>query len=261
MDAKWEDTCGEEELTLQALTEAFSEVMGRAGRNAASAEKGQSEPEPTGSEDSPCIEAKVPQEQGVLEAIPLEGSGSGPLPAEPMDPVEISPLTILEAMLFVGHPDNRPLEPEEAASVMRNVRPEEIPELVRELNRRYAWAGCPYHIVSRGRGYQMTLRKPYWHLRNRFYARIRETKLSQAAIDVLAIVAYQQPITADEVQRLRGKPSSHILAHLVQRQLLRIERSRDKNRKAYYYTTERFLALFGLESLDDLPKTEDIEKR
>ena len=260
MNVEWEDPCGEEELSLRALTEAFSEVMGRAGQKA-SAEKDQSGREPSSHENSPHVEEIPPPEKGVSEALLPESPGSGTFLGEPTDPVEISPLTILEAMLFVGHPDNRALEPHEAASVMRNVRPEEIPELVQELNRRYTLAGCPYHIVSQGRGYRMTLRKPYRHLRNRFYARIRETKLSQAAIDVLAIVAYQQPITAEEVQRLRGKPSGHILAHLVQRQLLRIERSPDKNRKAYYYTTDRFLALFGLESLDDLPQTEDIEKR
>ena len=260
MEAEWEDACGQDGLSLRALTEAFSEVMGRAGRNAPAGVE-QTGLEPTGPENSLYIGEMCPPEQGVSEGVLPESPVSGPLPAEPTEPFEISPLSILEAMLFVGCPDNRPLEPDEAASVMRNVRPEEIPELVRELNRRYASAGCPYYIISQGRGYRMTLRKPYWHLRNRFYARIRETKLSQAAIDVLAIVAYQQPITAEEVHQLRGKPSGHILAHLVQRQLLRLERCQDKNRKAYYYTTDRFLALFGLENLDDLPQTEDVEKR
>ena len=80
-------------------------------------------------------------------------------------------------------------------------------------------------------------------MRNRFYGRIREARLSQAAIDVLALVAYQQPITGEKLGRLRGKPSSHMLAHLVRRGLLRIERPDPKRRISHYRTTDRFLKL------------------
>ena len=77
------------------------------------------------------------------------------------------------------------------------------------------------------------------------------------AIDVLALVAYQQPLTGEKIHRLRGKPSSHILSHLVRRGLLRIERPAAKRRTPHYHTTERFLQLFNLQSLDDLPRSED----
>lgn len=251
----------EEELSLRALTEAFQEAMGRAGlwtpaESEGSREVGAPEAPPKG-EDQP------PRSGDSGENLPISPTSSlEPQAPEPLaDPVEITPRSILEALLFVGDPQNRPIQPEMAASLMRNVRPDEIPELVRQLNAEYQKAGCPYHIVWEGGGYRMELRKPFWHLRHRLYARLRETKLSQAAVDVLAIVAYQQPITAEQVQQLRGKPSGHILSQLVQRQLLRTERAQDGSRKAYYYTTERFLALFGLESLDELPQTEDIEKK
>jgi segregation and condensation protein B len=56
---------------------------------------------------------------------------------------------------------------------------------------------------------------------------------------------------------LRGKPSSHILTQLVRRGLLRIQRPDGKRRTPHYYTTERFLRLFNLQSLDDLPRSED----
>ncbi|NLF07030.1 MAG: SMC-Scp complex subunit ScpB, partial [Pirellulaceae bacterium] len=82
-------------------------------------------------------------------------------------------------------------------------------------------------------------------------------RLSQAAIDVLALVAYEQPITGEKIQQLRGKPSRHVLAHLVRRGLLRIERPEPKRRTAYYRTTDRFLRVFNLESLDDLPQSAD----
>ena len=125
------------------------------------------------------------------------------------------------------------------------------------MNRRYAARGAPYRIVGEGDGYRLTLRREFHPLRNRFYGRIREARLSQAAIDVLALVAYQQPITGEKIGRLRGKPSSHVLAHLVRRGLLRIERPDPKRRTPHYYTTDRFLRLFNLQSLDDLPRSED----
>jgi segregation and condensation protein B len=143
---------------------------------------------------------------------------------------------------------------------MRDVAAEEIPSLVEELNGRYAADNCPYHIISEGEGYRLTLSNSYSALRNKFYGRIREARLSQAAIDVLAVVAYRQPLTSDQVSRLRGKPSSHILIHLVRRGLLRIQRSENKRHTPHYYTTDRFLRLFNLETLDDLPRSEETPK-
>ncbi len=237
-------------LSLRALSEAFAQAMG--GKAVASA-GGHTAAAP------PPPETPPPGEPLAAEP-PLS-----PPPEEELepddDPVEISPATILEAMLFVGNRANEPLTPARAASVMRGVEPEDVPGLVEELNRRYAAGGCPYHVVGDGPGYRITLRREYAPLRNRFYGRVREARLSQAAIDVLAIVAYQQPLTADEVNKLRDKPSGHILAQLVRRQLLAVERDAGQPRKVRYRTTERFLRLFGLEGLDDLPQAEDVEKR
>ena len=87
---------------------------------------------------------------------------------------------------------------------------------------------------------------------------MREARLSLAAVDVLSIVAYRQPLTADEVSRLRDKPSGHILSQLVHRGLLRIERAAAPRRTAHYHTTDRFLELFGLSNLADLPQSEEL---
>jgi segregation and condensation protein B len=160
-------------------------------------------------------------------------------------------------MLFVGNSDNQPLSPSRAAELMRDVEVDEIPSLVDELNHSYESNGAPYHIVGEGDGYRLTLHDEFRSMRNRFYGRIREARLSQAAIDVLALVAYQQPITGEKIRKLRGKPSSHLLAHLVRRGLLRIERPDPKRRTPHYCTADRFLKLFNLKSLDDLPRSED----
>ena len=176
-------------------------------------------------------------------------------PAEPPeDPGDVSAVSILEAILFVGHPENRPLSSREIAALMRGVSPQEIDELVAELNRAYAAEGCPYQVCSRGAGYGLELTREFHALRDTFYGTVREARLSQAAIDVLAIVAYQPGLTREEIDQLRGKPSANILALLVRRQLLKLERPVEDPRRPRYHPTERFLELFGLESLEELPR-------
>jgi segregation and condensation protein B len=176
------------------------------------------------------------------------------------DHCAISPRTILEAMLFVGRPDNVPLTSQQVAGLMRGVTAEEIDDLVQEMNADYAAKGCPYTIASDGPGYRLTLRDEFNTLRERFYGRARAARLSPAAIEVLALVAYNEPLTSDEVSKLRGKPSGHILSQMVRRQLLRIERTTTKPIQNRYFTTRRFLEVFRLRSREDLPRSEDLER-
>ncbi|MDX1943870.1 MAG: SMC-Scp complex subunit ScpB [Pirellulaceae bacterium] len=171
---------------------------------------------------------------------------------------EITPKSILESMLFVGHPTGQPLASERIAALMRGVRAQEIDDLVRELNSEFAADGCPYTIASVDVGYQLVLKPEFAGLRDAFYGRVREAKLNQAAIDVLAIVAYQQPITQVEIERLRDKPTGAILSQLVRRDLLVLQRPAEKQAKPVYRTTERFLDLFDLDELADLPRSQEM---
>jgi segregation and condensation protein B len=173
------------------------------------------------------------------------------------DRSEISPRSILEAMLFVGSPGSEPLTSKQVAGLMRGVRPAEIDALVRELNETYERRNCPYTIAAEGKGYRLMLRERHARLRDRFYGKARMARLSQAAIEVLAAVAYNAPITLDEISRIRGTPSGHIVTQLVRRQLLALDRDPASSRRSRYSTTERFLALFGLESLADLPRSHE----
>jgi segregation and condensation protein B len=237
----------EDGISLAELTAAFAEAMGAAPK----------------ARIEPGNHAEQADRQSQAAA---GGAAEQPTDAEPAalpaaaddDCCPISPRSILEAMLFVGGPGGQPLPSTRAAELMRDVEPAEILRLVDELNQRYAAGGCPYHIVSEGSGYRLTLCKAFHGLRNQFYGRVREARLSQAAVDVLAIVAYQQPLTAEQVSTLRGKPSGHVLAQLVRRDLLRVERSGSPRRVASYLTTDRFLRLFSLESLADLPQSEEL---
>ncbi len=248
----------EEAVSLRQLSDAFARVLG----DRVAQESGITAP-PSASQAAADDPAGAPL-AAPAELSPQTLCSADTLPspsglASDNDPCEVNPSSILEALLFVGHPNNEPLTAQRAAELMRGVSPEEVSELVEGLNRRYRQRGCPYHVVNEGAGYRMTLRPEMEVIRNRFYGRVREARLSQAAIDVLAIVAYRQPITAEEVNQLRGRQCNHLLAQLVHRRLLCIERDTSSQRLARYRTTDRFLNVFGLESLNDLPRSDDVD--
>ena len=237
-------------ISLNELTQAYAQAMGSEivsedGLDHCPDDRGEEEP----SESSPYH---------LADTIPISADTD---PEEDdqyqgvSDDVPISPVTVLETLLFVGSIDNQPLESSKAAQLMRGVTPGDVAELVEQLNHRYRSNGCPYKIVNDGAGYRMTLRRSFHPVRNKFYGKVREAKLSQAAVDTLAIVAYRQPLTSEQVTQLRGTPSGHLLTQLVRRQLLAAERE-EGTRQVLYRTSNRFLELFGLESLEDLPDSE-----
>jgi segregation and condensation protein B len=219
-------------LSLDDLSETFAEMIN--------------------SGDDPYLES--PRKQPTL-ATPLQSGDEAQLDDESQleDKVEVSPRSILEAMLFVGHPENRPITSREVAALMRGVRPQEIDDLVEELNAVYNADGTTYHVVSRGDGFVLELRPEFASVRDRFYGKVKAAKLTPAAVDVLAIVAYNQPSTKKEVNDARSKSSGALLNQLVRRELLRIERTDTKPRITTYHTTDRFLEIFGIGNLDELP--------
>ena len=174
--------------------------------------------------------------------------------------LEVSPRGILEAMLFVGDNDNRGFTSRMIAGYMRGVSPDEIDELVAELNEAYAAEKAPFEIVSGSDGYRMALRDEFQGLRERFLGKIREARLTQAAVDVLSVVAYRQPIDRETVDALRGQPSGGLLNQLLRRRLLMLEIDPGPPRRKLFRTAPRFLKQFGLESLDDLPQSQDLDR-
>jgi segregation and condensation protein B len=229
---------GDRGLSLNELSEAFAEMLG-------------------GGHDPYQVQASA----DAADPFPEPAAAGEQDPAAGQAGCEISPRSILEAMLFVGSPTNEPLTSDRVASLMRGVRPAEIDDLVRDLNRQYQACGCPYHIAGQGAGYRLVLHETFDRIRGKFYGRVRHARLSPAAIEVLALIAYNGSLTAEQVARLRGTSSGSILSLLVRRQLLRIERRQESPRTPHYYTTGRFLEVFGLESLDDLPRSEELDKR
>jgi segregation and condensation protein B len=143
---------------------------------------------------------------------------------------------------------------------MRGVSPAEIEAAVDELNATYEADKSPYGIEQNNGGYRLVLRDEFRRIRDKFYGRVKEARLSPAVLEVLSVLAYNQPATADHLSELRGAPSGAALSTLVRRRLVKLERAGQGGKVPQYSTTERFLKLFGLESLETLPRSEELEK-
>jgi segregation and condensation protein B len=207
-------------LTPDDLSQSFTEVLG-----------------PTWTEDLPHL-VVAPE----------------PKPEEPPSPPPI--VRIVEALLFVG---GNPLAPERAMRIVRGLTAEQFVACIDELNRAYLRQNRPYTILHRGAGYVLSLRPKFLPLHEKLFGGVREARLSTAAVDVLALVAYRQPTSKVEIDSLRGMESGTILKQLVRRGLIHvIDRGDSRQKDVMYGTTPRFLEMFGLQSLDDLPKTQDL---
>src|SRR5690606_28743012 len=86
----------------------------------------------------------------------------------------VTPASVVEALLFVGHPENHPLTSRQLASYLRDVSPQEVDSMIAQLNSQYAEDGSPYRIVSVGAGYRMTLLPEFADVGERFYGRVRQ---------------------------------------------------------------------------------------
>jgi segregation and condensation protein B len=174
-------------------------------------------------------------------------------------PCDVNPRSVAEAMLFVGRPDNGSWSSRELAAAMRGVSPTEIDAAIGELNAQYDADSAPYYIEQSSGGYRLILRPQLERMRDKFYGRVKEARLSPAAIEVLSVLAYNQPATVEKLNELRGSPCGSALSTLVRRKLVHVERTADGG-EPLYSTTERFLKLFGLENLAELPRSEELER-
>jgi segregation and condensation protein B len=175
------------------------------------------------------------------------------------DECAVTPTSIVEAILFVGNSDNSPISADAIASLMRGVRSAEIDESVTELNTRLRDGGHAFEIVSTQGGYKMQLRPELSDIRDRIYGKIKESRLNQAAIDCLALVAYQPGISKEQIDIQWNRSSASVLSMLIRRNLIELRRDPEapKQTNARYFPTERLLNLLGIATLDELPQVED----
>ncbi|NLK51216.1 MAG: SMC-Scp complex subunit ScpB [Syntrophomonadaceae bacterium] len=155
----------------------------------------------------------------------------------------------IEALLFVA---SEPLSIPTLSKVT-HLGEEVVQELLEELQVIYAGEGRGIQLVQVAQGYQLCTR-PEYHIYVEKLLQPVNSKLSRAALECLAIIAYQQPITRAEIEKIRGVKADRVLATLLERQLIHTTgRKETIGRPILYSTTPEFLRLFGLNSLADLP--------
>jgi segregation and condensation protein B len=167
-------------------------------------------------------------------------------------------LAAVEAALMAA---DEPLSAKRLATAAGLADAAEAKRRVRRLQELYDADGTAFQVEELAGGYQLLTRPEYhpWLVRLRRAA--GDLRLSQPARETLAIVAYRQPITRADVESIRGVGSSEILRLLMERGLLRIAgRDESLGRPVLYGTTKKFLQLYGLRSLRDLPQAKELAK-
>jgi len=192
------------------------------------------------------------QEQvGPAEDAPVETAGDAAGDAEAQENA-----ATVEAVLFAS---DSPLTADRIAQVAELPGRRAVRDAVESLNRRYERMGCAFRVAAIAGGYQLQTLPEYHDVVERVLKTRSDSKLTQAAMETLAVIAYRQPVLRADVEAIRGVSCGDILRGLMDRQLIRIVgRAEVLGRPMLYGTTRRFLEVFGLNSLADLPRVEEL---
>ena len=204
------------------------------------------------------------EEQNIIQQENLEAQvASGP--QETQEPIQQDPAQenepellqtddlkkIVETLLFIT---DRPVKPSRLVDVIDGTNVKQIREVITALQNEYAQQGRAVHIVEIGGGFQMATKPEYGRWVRKLYNEKMTTKLSNAALETLAIIAYKQPITRAEMEAIRGVDVAGPLERLLERSLVRVVGKKDTiGRPMVYGTTDEFLRMFGLNKLSELP--------
>jgi segregation and condensation protein B len=165
---------------------------------------------------------------------------------------------IIESLIFVSL---EPLSLQKLKDVLADYPEAEIEQAAQDLLQSYAANQRGIQLVETGGGYVFSTRPELDAWVRKFLRIDKRSRLSSAALETLSIVAYHQPITLSEISALRGVDSSYTIKTLLQKKLVKITgRKKSPGNPLIYRTTERFLAYFGLNSLEELPTDEEIAK-
>lgn len=162
----------------------------------------------------------------------------------------------MESMMFTW---GEPLEAKMAADVF-NITKEEAYECFKELQVEYEQEGRGIVIREVNKAFQFVTREENADYVRRLCTPVKAKKLSQSALEVLAIIAYKQPVTKGEMEAIRGIKCDRVVEGLMNKNLIEeVGRSSAIGRPILYGTTDTFLKNFGFTSLKELPDIEDIE--
>jgi|SRR5581483_5172032 len=165
---------------------------------------------------------------------------------------------ILESLLFVSE---IPLTPKKLASFIKDTNMEEVQAGLAALQEELNALDRSFQVIQIAEGFQLVTRPEYHKWAKELYKIISKTRLSKAALEALAIIAYKQPVTRAEVEAIRGVEVSNLIQSLLEKKMVRIlGRAETPGRPLLYATTHEFLIHFGLKDLSDLPKVSEIQE-
>jgi segregation and condensation protein B len=154
-----------------------------------------------------------------------------------------------------------PLPARKITQIVDEATPTQVARAVAELNGSYADNGQSFRIRQIAGGYQFYILPEYIGLVEELFTRRRKMRLTRAALETVAIIAYRQPTTKAEIEHIRGVASDGVIRTLLERNLITITgRAKTVGKPLQYGTTDEFLKLFGLASLDELPQMSEIEE-
>jgi len=221
-----DDTNNEEYFSLEDLGAIYANAL-------------QGVPEAEQAPHQRRIEIEPTAEQ-LTSTIVIQGETDG-------TPVTLS--SIIEAILFVGRQDGLSVSQEELQRILKEFSESEIQSALHQLQGQLVEQQASVRVVQDDRGFRLELSPDVESaLENLQSGPVRETVLSQPAIDCLALIAYQPNILREELEKQLGQNIKPILTQLEKRGLIIEDDSR-------YTTSDRFLEIVGLDSLDDLPQS------
>ena len=213
----------------------------------ADAETPSNDAEPTAEDDGPVVrdEGDADADTDTLEAP--EGTGEQ----------EITTERVVEAILFAS---DSPLPLSKIVSILGVGSARDARNHIKSLNDRYIQTGASFRIEQIASGYQMLTLPTYNTWIRRLKQTSKDNKLSQAAMETLAVVAYKQPVVRADIEAIRGVAAGDMLNRLREVGLIKIVgRAEDVGRPMLYGTTKRFLEVFGLSGIEDLPAVEEMQ--
>lgn len=166
-------------------------------------------------------------------------------------------IRVVEAVLFL---ENRPVNVKYIARIAGK-ETEEVREAIERLNEEYGKRGSSLQIVQNDRGdYFLTILPELYGRLRKHYDYRKKIKLSIQALETLAVIAYKQPVTRAEIEKVRGVRVGHVVRSLLELELIKIVGRKDVPGKPLLYgTTEKFLKFFGLLSIKDLPVLSELD--
>jgi len=164
---------------------------------------------------------------------------------------------IVEAILYL---ESDPID-EGAIAQIGGITKEDVKAALDNLSQRYSDPQSGFELTRVGGGVTISVKREYREVLKERYGKKNEGKISRAAMETLAIVAYSQPVTRAEIEKIRGVSADNMIRLLLEKELVREAGKKDiPGRPVMYGTTKDFLKLFHLKSIADLPKLGENDK-